>query len=65
MRQNIIQNDFLYRPWETIRFTVRIDRNVQAEPLNRAVQLGAKRYPYLAVKVFRHGNQYEILLSVF
>ena len=60
MKQNILQNNFLYRPWEAIRFTVRLDRTLQGEILESAVQRAATRYPYLCVQVRRSADRCEI-----
>ena len=60
MKQNILQNNFLYRPWEAIRFTVRLDRTLQGEILEPAVQLAATRYSYLCVQVRRSADRCEI-----
>lgn len=60
LKQNILQNNFLYRPWEAIRFTVRLDRELQEAILEPVVQLAATRYPYLCVQVKRDANQYAI-----
>ncbi|MBO4873044.1 MAG: hypothetical protein J5496_06485 [Lachnospiraceae bacterium] len=60
MKQNILQNNFLYRPWEAIRFTARLDREVQESILKPAVQLAATRYPYLCVAVKREADRCEI-----
>ena len=60
MKQNILRNNFLYRPWEAIRFTVRLDREVREEILGPAVQLAASRYPYLCVQVNRDADRCEV-----
>ena len=60
MKQNILQNNFLYRPWEAIRFTVRLDRELREAILEPVVQLAAARYPYLCVQVNRHADHLEI-----
>ena len=60
MKQNILQNNFLYRPWEAIRFTVRLDRELQESILESAVQLAATRYPYLCVQVNSDADRREI-----
>ena len=60
MKQNILQNNFLYRPWEAIRFTVRLDRDLQESILEPAVQLAATRYPYLCVQVNCDADRREI-----
>ncbi|MBO4880021.1 MAG: hypothetical protein J5544_07140 [Clostridia bacterium] len=60
MKQSILRNNFLYRPWEAIRFTVRLDREIQGTILEPVVQLAAARYPYLCVQVNRNGDHCEI-----
>ena len=60
MKQNILQNNFLYRPWEAIRFTVRLDRQLQEAILGPVVQLAATRYPYLCVQVNCDADRREI-----
>ena len=60
MKQNILQNNFLYRPWEAIRFTVRLDRELQETILDPVVQIAVTRYPYLRVQVTRDADHCEI-----
>ena len=60
MKNNIIENNFLYRPWEAIRISDRLDREVDGVLLERAVQQGTKRYPYLCVRVRRNGEELEM-----
>ena len=60
MKQSILKNNFLYRPWEAIRFTVRLDRELQETILKPVVQLAATRYPYLCVQAEREADRCEI-----
>lgn len=60
MKRNVFHNSFLYRPWEAIRFTVRLDRALQGAILDPVVQLAVTRYPYLRVQVERYADCCEI-----
>ena len=49
MKQNIIENSFLYRPPEVLRVALQIDREEIGELLSRAVQRAAVQYTRISV----------------
>ena len=71
MKHSIIENNFLYRPWEALRISARLDREGDGVLLERAVQQGAKRHTSCRILSFvesckrRALNVFEAIYSAF